>query len=125
MGKSSNTKMLERLQSFEGNTPDIEASAVVSVDGLTIVSSFPLGVEDERVSAMSASMLNIGKRISSELNRGVLDEVYIQGNNGYILLMSVGNEALLSVMARQQAKLGLVFLEMRKAISDLGELVCI
>jgi uncharacterized protein len=125
MGKSSNTIMLERLQSFEGNTPDIEASAVVSVDGLTIASSFPIGVEDERVSAMSASMLNIGKRISSELNRGVLDEVYIQGNNGYILLMSVGNEALFSVMARQQAKLGLVFLEMRKAISDLGELVCI
>ena len=97
--------MLERLQSFEGNTPDIEASAVVSVDGLTIASSFPLGVEDERVSAMSASMLYIGKRISSELDRGMLDEVYVQGDDGYILLMSVGNEALLSVLARQRAKL--------------------
>ena len=115
--------MLERLQSFEGDTPDIEASAIVSVDGLTIASSFPLGVEEDRVSALSASMLNIGKRISSELDRGMLDEVYIQGNDGYILLMSVGNEALLSVMARKRAKLGLVFLEMRKAISDLGELV--
>jgi predicted regulator of Ras-like GTPase activity (Roadblock/LC7/MglB family) len=123
MDKSSNTMMLERLQSFEGNTPDIEASAVVSVDGLTIASSFPLGVEDERVSAMSASMLYIGKRISSELDRGMLDEVYVQGDDGYILLMSVGNEALLSVLARQRAKLGLVFLEMRKAINDLGELV--
>jgi predicted regulator of Ras-like GTPase activity (Roadblock/LC7/MglB family) len=123
MSKTSNTMMLERLQSFEGNTPDIEASAVVSVDGLTIASSFPNGVEDERVSAMSASMLNIGKRISSELDRGMLDEVYVQGDDGYILLMSMGNDALLSVMAHQRAKLGLVFLEMRKAISDLGELV--
>jgi len=123
MSKTSNTMMLERLQSFEGNTPDVEASAVVSVDGLTIASSFPLGMADDRVSAMSASMLNIGKRISSELERGILDEVYVQGNDGYILLMSVGNEALLSVMARQRAKLGLVFLEMRKAISDLGELI--
>jgi predicted regulator of Ras-like GTPase activity (Roadblock/LC7/MglB family) len=37
--------------------------------------------------------------------------------------MSMGNEALLSVLARQQAKLGLLFLEMHKAVSDLGDLV--
>ena len=123
MSKTSNTMMLERLQSFEGNTPDIEASAIVSVDGLTIASSFPLGMVEDRVSAMSASMMNIGKRISSELERGMLDEVYVQGNDGYILLMSVGNDALLSVMARQRARLGLIFLEMRKAISDLGDLI--
>lgn len=123
MNQSYSKMMLERLRGFEGKTPDIEASAIVSVDGLTIASSFPLGVEEDRVSAMSASMLNIGRRISSELDRGKLDEVYIQGNDGYILLMSMGNEVLLSVIARQQAKLGLVFLEMRKAISDLGELV--
>lgn len=123
MNQSNSKMMLERLRGFEGKTPDIEASAIVSVDGLTIASSFPLGVEEDRVSAMSASMLNIGRRISSELDRGKLDEVYIQGNDGYILLMSMGNEVLLSVIARQQAKLGLVFLEMRKAISDLGELV--
>ncbi len=115
--------MLERLQSFEGNTPDVEAAAIVGVDGLTIAASFPLGVEEERVSAMSASMMNIGKRISSELARGMLDEVYIQGDDGYILLMSMGNEALLSVLARQQAKLGILFLEMRKAINDLRDLV--
>lgn len=124
MRKINNKMMIERLLGFEDNTPDIEASAIVSVDGLTIASSFPLGVEEDRVSAMSASMLNIGRRISSELDRGKLDEVYVQGDDGYILLMSMGNEALLSVMARQRAKLGLVFLEMRKAISDLGELVC-
>jgi predicted regulator of Ras-like GTPase activity (Roadblock/LC7/MglB family) len=123
MSKSRNNMMLERLHSFEGNTPDVEAAAIVGVDGLTIASSFPLGVEEERVSALSASMLNIGKRISSELERGMLDEVYIQGDDGYILLMSVGNEALLSVLARQQAKLGLLFLEMHKAVSDLGDLV--
>jgi predicted regulator of Ras-like GTPase activity (Roadblock/LC7/MglB family) len=123
MSKTRNTTMLERLQSFEGKTPDVEASAVVSVDGFTIASSFPLGTTEERVSAMSASMLNIGKRISSELERGVLDEVYVQGDDGYILLMSVGKDALLSVMARQRAKLGLVFLEMRKAINDLGEII--
>lgn len=125
MSKTSNIMMLERLQSFEVNTPDVEASAIVSVDGLTIASSFPLGMVEDRVSAMSASMLNIGKRISSELERGMLYEVYVQGNDGYVLLMSVGDDALLSVMARQRARLGLVFLEMRKAISDLGELISI
>jgi predicted regulator of Ras-like GTPase activity (Roadblock/LC7/MglB family) len=40
---------------LQGKTPDIEASAVVSVDGLIMASSLPAGVEEDRVSAMSAA----------------------------------------------------------------------
>lgn len=123
MGKSNTGRMLDRLRSFQGSTPDVEASAIVDVDGLTIASSLPLGYEEDLVSAMSAAMLSIGERISDELGRGLLNEVYVQGNGGYVLLMPMGKEALLSVLARQEARLGLVLLEMRKATDDLGELV--
>lgn len=115
--------MVDRLRELQGNTPDVEASAVVSVDGLIMASSLPAGVEDDRVSAMSAAMLSLGERISGELGRGSLDEVYIHGNNGYVLLMAAGAEAVLTVLAREQAKLGLVLLEMRRASSDIGRLV--
>ncbi len=68
---------------------------------------------------MSAAMLSLGERISGELGRGDLDEVYIHGDSGYVLLMSVGRDAVLTVLAREQAKLGLVLLEMRRASEDL------
>jgi hypothetical protein len=88
-----------------------------------MASSLPAGVEDDRVSAMSAAMLSLGERIAQELGRGMLEQVYVHGNGGYVLLLSVGNEAVLTVLAREQAKLGLVFLEAKRAAVDLAHLV--
>lgn len=123
MEKSRTDLMIDRLKTLQGNTPDVESSALVSVDGLIIASSLPSSIEEDRVSAMSAAMLSLGERISGELGRGVLQEVYIHGSKGYVLLVAVGSEAVLTVMARQQTKLGLIFLEMRRAAEDLTKLV--
>jgi len=115
--------MVDRLRDLQASSPDVEASAIVSVDGLTIASALPSNVEEDRVSAMSAAMLSLGERISSELGRGNLDQVYIRGKNGFVILMSVGEEAVLTVLAREQAKLGLLFLDMRRAVDDLLTLI--
>jgi predicted regulator of Ras-like GTPase activity (Roadblock/LC7/MglB family) len=123
MTKSRADQMVERLQNMQAAAPDIEASAIVSVDGLIMASALQQGVEEDRVSAMSAAMLSLGERISSELGRGGLEQVYIKGNAGSIILTSVGEEAVLTAMARQEAKLGLIFLEMRRASEDLVKLV--
>jgi len=37
--------------------------------------------------------------------------------------MSVGEEAVLTTLAREQAKLGLIFLDMRRAAEDLAKLI--
>jgi len=115
--------MITRLRDLQANTPDVEASAIVSVDGLIIASALPPSVEEDRVSAMSAAMLSLGERIATELGRGTLDQVYIHGDTGYVILTSIGSEAVLTVLAREHAKLGLVFLEMRRAAEDLTRLV--
>ena len=123
MAKSRTELMHDRLRDLQTGTPDIEASAVVSVDGLIIASSLPASVEEDRVSAMSAAMLSLGERISSELGRGTLDQVYVRGDSGFVILMSVGEEAVLTTLVRESAKLGLVFLDMKRAASDLEKLV--
>lgn len=123
MAKSRTELMVDRLRDLQSGTPDVEASAVVSVDGLIMASSLPAGIEEDRVSAMSAAMLSLGDRISAELGRGMLDQVYIHGDGGYVILMSVGDEAVLTTLAREGAKLGLIFLDMRRAAEDLSKLV--
>ncbi len=123
MAKSRTELMVDRLRDLQSTTPEIEASAVVSVDGLIMASSLPAGVEEDRVSAMSAAMLSLGERISTELGRGALDQVYIKGNDGYVILMSVGDEAVLTTLVREGAKLGLIFLDMRRTADDLEKLV--
>jgi predicted regulator of Ras-like GTPase activity (Roadblock/LC7/MglB family) len=121
--KNRNQLMVDRLRELQASSPDIEASAVVSVDGLSIASALPQGVEEDRVSAMSAAMLSLGERIATELGRGTLEQVYIKGMKGYVVLMSVGEEAVLTALAREQAKLGLIFLDMRRAAEDLTKLI--
>ena len=108
---------------MQASSPDIEASAVVSVDGLTIASALPQGVEEDRVAAMSAAMLSLGERIATELGRGSLEQVYIKGSNGYVMLMSVGEDAVLTALARENAKLGLMLLDMRRVVEALSKLI--
>src|ERR1051326_4232065 len=115
MAKSRTELMVDRLRDLQSTTPEIEASAVVSVDGLIMASSLPAGVEEDRVSAMSAAMLSLGERIAGELGRGLIDQVYVRGATGYVILMSVGADAVLTTLVRENAKLGLIFLDMRRA----------
>ncbi|MGC1121734.1 MAG: roadblock/LC7 domain-containing protein [Candidatus Methanofastidiosia archaeon] len=111
------------LEILEATTPDIEASAVVSVDGLMIASALSRDVEEDRVAAMSAAMLSLGERTAKELARGNLSEIYVKGENGYVVLMASGENAVLTALARKDSKLGLVFLDIKRTAEDVTRLV--
>jgi len=123
MTKSRTERLADRLQELQMSSVDVEASALVSVDGLIIASALPAGIEEDRVSAMSAAMLSLGDRIAGELGRGELNQVYVKGDQGYVILMSVGEDAVLTVLAHQEGKLGLVLLDMRRTADDLAALL--
>ena len=123
MSQTRSEQLVNRLRSMQAAAPDIEASAIVSVDGLIMASALPADVEEDRVSAMSAAMLSLGERIATELGRGTLEQVYIKGQKGYVVLESVGHEAVLTVLAREHAKLGLILLDMRRTAEDLAKLI--
>lgn len=108
---------------MQASSPDIEASAIVSVDGLTIASALPQDVEEDRVAAMSAAMLSLGERIVSELGRGNLDQVLIKGSSGYVIVMAVAKDAVLAALARENAKLGLILLDMHRATEAISKVL--
>ena len=123
MGTSRTEQLVTRLRDLQASSGDVEAAAIVSVDGLSMASSLPADIEEDRVSAMSAAMLSLGERISSELGRGELEQVMVKGENGYVILTAVGEEAVLTVLARKDAKLGLIFLDVNRTVEALSELV--
>jgi len=116
-------QLTNSLYELQASTADIEASVIVSVDGLVIASALPSDATEDRVAAMSAAMLSLGERIAMELGRGALEQVYVKGDQGYVILASVGEEAVLTVLAHGRAKLGLVFLEMGRAVETLTGLL--
>ena len=94
------------LTELNGTSADIQASGVISTDGLMIASVLPAGLDEDRVGAMSAAMLSLGDRTAKELARGTLEQVLIKGALGYVLMTYAGEEAVLTVMAKPNAKLG-------------------
>ncbi|PID66060.1 MAG: hypothetical protein CR975_04845 [Gammaproteobacteria bacterium] len=111
------------LSELNGSSAEIEASGVVSTDGLMIASQLPAGMDEDRVGAMSAAMLSLGDRTASELARGKLEQVLIKGNNGYVLMTYAGENAVVTVIAKSSAKLGLIFLDIKRAAADISKLV--
>lgn len=107
------------LQNLVTSTPDVQGAALVSPDGLPLASTLPSGMDEERVSAMSAAMLSLGERIGNELARGVIDRLYVEGDKGYGILTSCGEEAVLLVLASKAAKQGLLMLEIKRVTGDL------
>lgn len=111
------------LTELNGTSADIEASGVISTDGLMMASVLPAGMDEDRVGAMSAAMLSLGDRTAQELNRGTLEQVLIKGSYGYVLMTYAGQEAVLTVLVKPNAKLGLIFLDVKRAAASVAEML--
>lgn len=111
------------LSELNGTSADIEASAVISIDGLMMASMLPQQMDEDRVGAMSAAMLSLGDRTAEELGRGELEQVLIKGDTGFVLMTHAGNDAVVTVMAKPKAKLGLIFLDVKRAAENIEQIL--
>ena len=111
------------LSDLNGSSADIEASALISTDGLVMAAMLPQGLDEDRVGAMSAAMLSLGDRTAQELARGDLEQVLVKGRQGYVLMTHAGQEAVVSVVAKSTAKLGLIFLDVKRAAESIAKLI--
>jgi predicted regulator of Ras-like GTPase activity (Roadblock/LC7/MglB family) len=123
MAQSIATQLNIILNDFERNIPHVQATAVVSTDGLVIASRLPAEVEEDRIGAMGAAILSISTRSGGELERGEIVRVLIEGEEGYILIRSVGEYAILVALVEKDVRLGLLFYEANKCINLLTEVL--
>ena len=121
MSRAENIQHL--LRSLVTNTPDLEGAAIVTTDGLVVASMLAAGTDEDRVSAMGAALLALGERTARELERGELEQVYVKGQSGYVVLMRAGHESVLEAIAGREAKLGMVLLDMKRAASELANVL--
>ncbi|HVE98093.1 MAG TPA: roadblock/LC7 domain-containing protein [Mycobacteriales bacterium] len=115
---------LERaLRDLIAATPDLEAAAVVSFDGLPMASALPAGMDEDRVAAMSAALLSLGERATEGLGRGALSQVFIEGENGTVFLVSAEDEAVLVAVAAKGAKTGLMLYEVKRSAAQVADVL--
>ncbi len=120
---SREESLAQALDDLMREDGDIQAAALVSLDGFTMASALPAGMQADRVGAMSAAILGLGERAAAELGRGHLSQVFIEGENGYVLLIAAGSRAVLTAMAEPSAKLGLVLYDMKATADRIGQIL--
>ena len=111
------------LRNLRAASPDIIGSAVVSIDGFIIASLLPSEIDEELVSGMAAAMVGVGERISTELMASTLEQTYVRSSKGYVILNAVGEDALLVVLTTKEAKLGLIFIDVRRRTAELEKII--
>ena len=116
-------ELQEALKRLLEKGQDIDAAAVVSMDGFVMASVLPAGYEEDRLGAMSAALLSLGERTSLELGRGELAQVFVEGAQGYVFLLAAGEDAVLNVIVRRGSKLGLVLYDIRNAAKDIARII--
>ena len=117
------SELIELLRKMEAVNADIQGSAIVSVQGLPICSVLARDVNDGIVSAMSAAILSVSERAVEELARGDLKRILIEGADGTIILSKAGENAILCVLCRSEASLGMVFLNIQSVSQKVAELL--
>ncbi len=113
-------KLTDVLRSVRASSPEVIGSAVVTSDGFIAASVLPNEIDEDVIGGMAASLLGVGERISADLMRAGMEQVYVRSPKGYIIVNAVGPEAVLVVLVTREAKLGLIFLELKKTIVELA-----
>lgn len=116
-------KIQEVLRGFRTASPDVIGASVVSIEGFVIASVLPSEIDEELVSGMAAAMLGVGERISSELMGSAMEQTYVRSEKGYVVLNAVGNDAVLVLLTSKEAKLGLIFIELRRRCAELAKII--
>ena len=116
-------RIQEVLRGFRTASPYIIGASVVSIEGFVIASVLPSEIDEELVSGMAAAMLGVGERISSELMGSVMEQTYVRSEKGYVVLNAIGPDAVLVLLTSKEAKLGLIFIELRRRCAELAKII--
>jgi len=104
------------------NVSKVEAALVATAEGLPIAAELPSDVDDLLIGAMTAAVLSASGRASEELQKGKLDTITIQSEEGMILMKGLEN-GVLTVLAKADVNIGLALLYMEKACEQLTAII--
>jgi len=120
----SNHKSLERiLKKLIKTIPKVKVAAIVSIEGLPIISILPPDIEELQVAATTATILCMAERAILELKAGNLEKMYVEGSYLNILIFAIEQNAVLMIATSKNGGLSKIFLHCRKVCKNIAKLI--
>jgi hypothetical protein len=119
---SKQEELTRVIYDMRRSIPELYGVMIASADGLPISHDFP-EPEAERVAAMAATALGLGKRITERSNLGNLHETVVRGDHGYLVVYSAGENAILVMAGPVTSNLGLMRIEARSTSTMVSKVL--
>jgi predicted regulator of Ras-like GTPase activity (Roadblock/LC7/MglB family) len=120
---SREEQMIGTLKELRSDSNGVQAVVLISSDAMPLASDMPDGMEEELLSATASSLIASGERVARELSRGNIDQVYLRGEQGDLVVVKVNDGALLACTVDPQAKMGMTLLEVNRCAQRLAEII--
>lgn len=114
-------KINDLLRSMRASIPEVIGAAVVSSEGFIVASVVPNEIDEDLIGGMAAALLGVGERISADLMRSQMEQTYVRSPKGYIIVNAASADASLVLLVTREAKLGLIFLELKRSVAELAK----
>ncbi|HVF39060.1 MAG TPA: roadblock/LC7 domain-containing protein [Gemmatimonadaceae bacterium] len=102
--------------------PGIEAVVVLGRDGLLIDSQASSSLDAEDLAARVPGIVASADDIGTTTGKGPMRTALIEHENGYAVVSSVGDDALLCVLTSQAADLGSLLYDVRRHRESIARL---
>lgn len=122
MDMSKQEELAQVIYDMRRSIPELHGVMIASTDGLSIAHDFP-EAEAERIAAMAATALGLGKRITERTNLGGLHEAVVRGDHGYLVVYAAGENAVLVMSGPTTSNLGLMRIEARAASAQVSKVL--
>jgi predicted regulator of Ras-like GTPase activity (Roadblock/LC7/MglB family) len=100
----------------------VEASAVVSRDGILMASDIPDDVHGETFAIMSATMLGAAITANSELRKKLPERIVVESSDGRTIVAGAGSKSLLVVSTRGSVEMTNVMKAIEGAAGKIQEI---
>ncbi len=107
-------EQLRKLNKIEG----IRGSAIISDEGLMVMSLLPSDIDPDAVAGMCASNFRNSTTVAKMLNAGKTRRVIIETNTSLVSFANIGN-GFLAVITEKNINLGLLLIRMDKAVKKI------
>ncbi len=120
---SKQDRLNDTLTTLRAALPELRGVLVATVDGLPIAKAMSDGTDANRVAAMAATALGLGKRINDTLGSGELTDMSVSGLGGQVYIYAAGRKGVLAVVTPSGMNLGLLHMEARDTAQAIAEIL--
>ncbi|WP_105975396.1 roadblock/LC7 domain-containing protein [Streptomyces geranii] len=108
------------LTSLRDRVMGVSETVLSTVDGLLVVADTDT-VHPESVAALAAATLGVSRRIAEQAHVGALREVVARCGSGHVIVLAVGERALLTVVGDDGLDLAAFQRESPAAVDELAK----